>query len=44
MATFTRQEIQEGLERLGELAMERGFHIRLTVVGGSAMVLGYDAR
>jgi len=44
MATFSKQEIQEGLRRLGELALERGFHIRLTVVGGAAMVLGFDAR
>ncbi len=44
MATFSRQEIQEGLKRLGELALERGFHIQLTVVGGAAMVLGFDAR
>jgi hypothetical protein len=44
MATFSRQDIQEGLRRLGELAEAQGFHIQLTLVGGAAMVLGFDAR
>ena len=44
MATFSRKEIQDGLRRLGELAQSQGVHIRLTLVGGVAMVLGYDAR
>ncbi len=44
MATFTRQEILNGLTRLGELAIERGLSIKLTLVGGAAMVLGFDAR
>lgn len=44
MATFTRQEILNGLTRLGELAKERGLSIKLTLVGGAAMVLGFDAR
>ena len=44
MATFSRQDILTGLERLGQLAEQRGFHIELTLVGGAAMVLGFDAR
>jgi hypothetical protein len=44
MATFSRQDIQVGLQRLGELAQSKGFHIQLTLVGGAAMVLGFDAR
>jgi hypothetical protein len=44
MATFSRQDIQEGLRRLGELAEAQGFHIQLTLIGGAAMVLGFDAR
>jgi hypothetical protein len=44
MATFSREEIQGGLKRLGELAQARGFQIRLTLVGGAVMVLGYQAR
>lgn len=44
MATFSREEIQGGLRRLGELAQAQGLHIRLTLVGGAVMVLGYQAR
>jgi predicted nucleotidyltransferase len=44
MATFTREEIHDGLRRLGELAQGQGLNIRLTLVGGAAMVLGYQAR
>jgi predicted nucleotidyltransferase len=44
MATFSREEIQDGLRRLGELAQARGLHVRLTLVGGAVMVLGYQAR
>jgi hypothetical protein len=44
MATFSREEIQDGLRRLGELAQSQGLHVRLALVGGAAMVLGYDAR
>jgi hypothetical protein len=44
MATFSREEIEDGLRRLGELAQAQGFKIRLTLVGGAAMVLGYQAR
>jgi hypothetical protein len=44
MATFPKSEIQNGLKRLGELAEQNGFSIRLMLVGGAAMVLGFDAR
>ena len=44
MATFSREEIQNGLRRLGELAAAQGVNIRLTLVGGAVMVLGYQAR
>lgn len=44
IAVFSREEIQDGLKRLGELAQTEGFNIRLTLVGGAAMVLGYQAR
>jgi hypothetical protein len=36
MATFLREEIQDGLRRLGELAQAQGFHVRLALVGGAA--------
>ena len=44
MATLTRQEIIEALERLGQLAEVRGTKIKLALVGGALMVLRYDAR
>jgi len=44
MATFSREEIQSGLKRLGELAQAQGLKIHLTLVGGAVMVLGYQAR
>jgi predicted nucleotidyltransferase len=44
MATFSGEEIKDGLRRLGELAQAQGLHIRLALVGGAAMVLGYRAR
>ncbi len=44
MAIFTRDQIQLGLKRLGELAAVNGLQIRLALVGGAAMVLGYNAR
>ena len=44
MATFSREEIQGGLKRLGELAQAQGLHDQLTLVGGAVMVLGYQAR
>lgn len=44
MATFSREEIETGLKRLGELAQAKGLHIQLTLVGGAVMVLRFDAR
>jgi len=44
MATFTEQDIREGLGKLGELAQSRGIHIQLIVVGGAVMVLAFGAR
>ena len=44
MALFTRQEIEEGLRRLGELAQAKGLQIQLTLVGGAVMVLHFDER
>jgi hypothetical protein len=44
MATFSREEIETGLKRLGELAQLKGLHIQLTLVGGAVMVLRFDAR
>jgi hypothetical protein len=44
MGTFTRNEIEDGLKRLGELAQTKGFHIQLTLVGGAVMVLRFNAR
>ena len=32
------------LARLGEIAAEQGIPVRLVLVGGGAMVLGFDAR
>lgn len=44
MATLTRQEIIQALEKLGDLAAAQGQSIELVVVGGTAMVLLYNAR
>ncbi|HMG72944.1 MAG TPA: hypothetical protein VK582_05540 [Pyrinomonadaceae bacterium] len=44
MATFTRKEIAEGIERLGQLAVESGIKIELILVGGALMVLRFRAR
>ena len=44
MATFTRTEILEGLQRLGELAQEKGITVQLTLMGGAVMVLAFEAR
>jgi hypothetical protein len=35
MATFTRKEIVEGMERLGELALHSGIKIELALIGGA---------
>ena len=44
MATFTRKEIAEGIERLGQLAVEAGIRIELVLIGGALMVLRFRAR
>ena len=44
MATLSKRDLDVGLRRLGELAVERGVEIDLVVVGGAAMVLGFAAR
>ncbi len=44
MATITRQEIIEALERLGQLAVARETEVELALVGGALMVLIYEAR
>ena len=44
MATFSREEIETGLKRLGELAQAKGLYVQLTLVGGAVMVLRFDAR
>jgi hypothetical protein len=44
MATFTRNDIAEGLERLGRLAADSGINIELVLIGGALMVLRFEAR
>jgi len=44
MATFTRKEIAEGIERLGRLAIEAGIRIELVLISGALMVLRFRAR
>jgi hypothetical protein len=44
MALLSRHDIVTALERLGQLAVADGYTLRLVIVGGAAMVLGYDAR
>lgn len=44
MALLTRDDITMALARLGELAASEGYTLQLVVVGGAAMVLGYNAR
>lgn len=44
MATFTRQEIESGLRKLGALAHAKDLKIHLTLVGGAVMVLRFGAR
>jgi uncharacterized nucleotidyltransferase DUF6036 len=44
MALLTRRDIIGALERLGQLATANGYTLHLMVVGGAAMVLGYNAR
>lgn len=44
MATLSKQEIIQALERLGQLAQKQGHSIELLLMGGAAMVLMYNAR
>jgi flagellar biogenesis protein FliO len=44
MPLLTRSEIEHALTRLGELALGQNLQIELIIVGGAAMVLGYNAR
>jgi hypothetical protein len=44
MATFTRKEIEQGIKRLGQLAVDSGLNIELVLVGGALMVLRFHAR
>ena len=44
MAIFTKREIIEALERLGQLAEAQSEMVELMLVGGALMVLAYDAR
>jgi hypothetical protein len=44
MALINKQDILAALHRLGQLAQEQGEHVELVLVGGAAMVLGFDAR
>ena len=41
---LSRATIERALLRLGELASDAGEHVSLVVVGGAALVLGYNAR
>jgi len=44
VSTFTKKEIAEGIERLGQLAIEAGIEIELVLIGGALMVLRFQAR
>lgn len=44
MAFFNREQIIQGLTRLGELAQAQGFNIELTLMGGAVMVLEFRTR
>lgn len=44
MALFTQQEILSALERLGHLAQMQDERLEIVLVGGAAMVLGFQAR
>ena len=41
---LTGDDIERALRRLGELARERGTHVKLVAAGGAVMVLRYGAR
>jgi len=44
MALLDRQDIVAALTRLGQLAAADGCTVRLALMGGAALVLGYNAR
>ena len=44
MGLLTRQDIISGLQRLGQLAAANGCALRIMVVGGAAIVLGFNTR
>ena len=44
MGLLTRQDIINGLQRLGQLAAANGCTLRIMVVGGAAIVLGFNTR
>jgi hypothetical protein len=44
MELIKRDEIISALERLGQLAIADGETLQLVLVGGAAMVVGYNAR
>src|SRR4051794_40265490 len=44
MATLSKQDVIAALTRLGELAQKQGETIELVLLGGSVMVLLFDAR
>ncbi len=41
---LTRSEIEHALQCLGEIAVLEGHTVEVLIVGGAAMMLGYDAR
>lgn len=44
MALLSKADITAALQRLGKLALQDGYEVELLAVGGTVMVLGYDAR
>lgn len=44
MAIFTREDVEEGLRRLGELAQAKGLQVEVALVRGAVMVLRFDTR
>ena len=44
MATLSKVEIESALKRVGELGAAEGLTIRLVLVSGGAMVLGFGHR
>ena len=44
LTLLARDEIEQALRRLSEIAVSNGDHLEVLLVGGAAMVLGYDAR